>query len=226
MNEPVVELTNVVKHYKRGNETVCAVEGISFFLEKGEMTALVGPSGCGKSTCLNLITGVDIPDEGSITVNGNDITTASRNALTQHRRFSVGTIFQSFHLLPQLTLEENVTIPLSISGKTNIERVDFLIERVGLSHRKHHYPSELSGGEQQRTAIARALVQSPAVVIGDEPTGNLDQHTGEQIIHLLDEIRSEEQITLLLATHDMNLAQKADRIIKMRDGRIVNGDVS
>lgn len=224
MNETVVELKHVVKHYKRGDETVCAVEDISFQLSKGEMVALTGPSGCGKSTCLNLITGVDIPNEGSITVNQKEITTATCNELTHHRRFSVGTIFQSFHLLPQLTLEENVTIPLSIAGKTNKERVDFLIDRVGLSHRKKHYPSELSGGEQQRTAIARALVQNPVVVIGDEPTGNLDQHTGEQIIHLLNELRQEENTTLLLATHDMNLAQKADRVIQMRDGKIVNGD--
>jgi putative ABC transport system ATP-binding protein len=226
MKNIVVELKNVVKHYKRGIETVCAVEGISLQLNKGEMVALTGPSGCGKSTCLNLITGVDIPDEGSITVNGKDVTKATRKELTQHRRFSVGTVFQSFHLLPQLTLEENITIPLSISGKSNKERVNFLIDRVGLSHRKHHYPSELSGGEQQRTAIARALVQYPVVMIGDEPTGNLDQHTGEQIMQLLDDLRHEEQTTLLLATHDMHLAQRADRVIQMRDGRIVDGDAS
>ncbi len=223
MNSPIVLLKNVIKHYIRGEETVCAVEDISFQMEKAEMVALTGPSGCGKSTCLNLIAGVDVPDQGEIYIKGKDITKATSKELTDHRRFSVGIVFQSFHLLPHLTLEENVSIPLSLAGKRDPDRVEYLIDRVGLSHRKSHYPTELSGGEQQRTAIARALVQNPAVVIGDEPTGNLDQHTGEQILHLLDELRKEEETTMLLATHDLNLAQKADRIIQMRDGKIENG---
>lgn len=223
MNQTIVTLSHVVKHYIRGNETVCAVEDVSFQLHKGELAALTGPSGCGKSTCLNLIAGVDLPNEGEIFINGKDITKASAKNLTAHRRYSVGIVFQSFHLLPHLTLEENVSIPLSIAGKKDKERVDYLIQRVGLNHRRHHYPTELSGGEQQRTAIARALVQKPVIVIGDEPTGNLDQHTGETILQLLDELRKEEQTTMLLATHDLRLAQLADRVISMRDGKIVNG---
>ncbi len=215
-----VRLDNVTKTYHRGDEIVTALNHASFELTDGEMAAMVGPSGCGKSTCLNLASGVDLPDEGRIFFNGNDLTQASEDELTQHRRFGVGVVFQAFHLLPHLTVEENVALPQAIAGRRDPAWVSELVERVGLSHRAGHYPSELSGGEQQRTAVARALALRPTLIVADEPTGNLDTLSGKRVLDLLNELRREQGATLLLATHDDKIAAGADRVIRLRDGRV------
>jgi len=184
------------------------------------MVALCGPSGCGKSTCLNLLSGVDRADSGTVRVCGVDVTAAPLRELTLLRRRKIGIVFQSFHLVPHLTLEENVELPLALDRVRAPERIERLIEAVGLAHRRSHYPSELSGGEQQRAAIARALVHQPALVLADEPTGSLDSQSGERVLALLEELRRTEQASLLLATHDERIARRADRVIHMQDGRI------
>lgn len=219
-SNPVASIKNVSKTYHRGEEFVHALQRVSFDLYPAEMVSLVGASGCGKSTCINMLAGVDEPDEGEITVCGHSLTQSAKVTRLQHLRNNVGIVFQAFYLMPYLTVEENVTLPLSISGKVDAGRVNSLIERVGLSHRKTHFPAELSGGEQQRTAIARALVHRPALVLADEPTGNLDQATGHSVMQLLDELRHEEKVSLLIATHDSNLADRADRTFQMRDGQL------
>ncbi|HQT92999.1 MAG TPA: ABC transporter ATP-binding protein [Thermoanaerobaculaceae bacterium] len=216
----VVELINVSKSYRRGDEFVHALRGVSFTLAGGEMVAIVGPSGCGKSTTLNLVAGVDRPDSGAVIVTGTDLATAGEAVLVQARRHSTGIVFQSFHLMPHLTVEENIALPLALDGGRDPARVLDLIRRVGLTHRKDHFPAQLSGGEQQRTAVARALVHRPAVVLADEPTGALDSASGAAVLRLMDELRREEGSALLLATHDDAIATAADRVIRMRDGAI------
>jgi putative ABC transport system ATP-binding protein len=220
---PVVSLDRVSKYYIRGAERVVGLERATLAISAGELVALVGPSGCGKSTTLNLIAGVDRPDEGEVRVCDVPLHSAPDSTLTRIRRECVGMVFQSFHLVPHLTVEENVALPLALAGKEDSDRVNGLIDRVGLGHRRRHYPSELSGGEQQRTAIARALVHRPAVLLADEPTGNLDSQSGETVLRLMDELRREENSALLLVTHDERISQVADRIIRMRDGRIEDG---
>ncbi len=217
----VVEMVEVGRDYRRGGEVVHALVDLSLNLGVGEALALVGPSGCGKSTALNLVAAVDRPDRGSVRVCGIDIATATEVELVTLRRRSIGMVFQAFHLVPHLTVEENVTLPLALDGRRDPERVRMLIDQVGLGHRATHYPSELSGGEQQRTAVARALVHRPSVVVADEPTGNLDSRTGAAVIELLDELRCSEGATLLLATHDAKVAAAADRICELADGRLV-----
>ena len=216
----VIELRAVTKRYRRGDEVIAALHEVSFTLAAGEMVALVGPSGCGKSTTLNLVAGVDRPDDGQVIVFGTDLATASEAALVQARRHHIGIVFQAFHLIPHLTVAENVALPLALDGRRDGVRVDDLLERVGLAHRKSHFPAELSGGEQQRTAVARALVHRPAVVLADEPTGSLDSASGAAVLRLIDELRREEGTALLLATHDESLATIADRVILLRDGKI------
>ena len=216
----VVELVNVSKSYRRGDELVHALRDVSFTLAGGEMVALVGPSGCGKSTTLNLVAGVDRPDAGAVIVAGADLATAGEAVLVQARRHSTGIVFQSFHLMPHLTVEENIALPLALDGGRDSARVLDLIRRVGLTQRKDHFPAQLSGGEQQRTAVARALVHRPAVVLADEPTGALDSASGAAVLRLMDDLRREEGSALLLATHDETIATAADRVIRMRDGAI------
>jgi len=214
----VTELRSVTKRYRRGDESVNALHDVSFTLGAGEMVALVGPSGCGKSTTLNLVAGVDRPDEGQVIVCGTDLAAAGEAALVRARRHCIGIVFQAFHLMPHLTVAENVALPLALDGRRDPARVDDLIRRVGLEHRRNHFPAELSGGEQQRTAVARALVHRPAVVLADEPTGSLDSASGAAVLQLMDELRREEGSALLLATHDESLATLADRVIRLRDG--------
>lgn len=218
----VVELTGVGRDYRRGDEVVHALVNLSLRLGAGEVLALVGPSGCGKSTALNLVAAVDRPDRGTVRVCGIDISAATESELITLRRRRIGMVFQAFHLVPHLTVEENITLPLALDGQRNTERVRGLIDRVGLAHRAGHYPSELSGGEQQRTALARALAHRPRVVVADEPTGNLDSRTGGAVVELLDELRREEGAALLLATHDTKVAAAADRICELADGRLVD----
>ncbi len=216
----VVELIEVSKSYRRGDELVHALRDVSLTLAGGEMVALVGPSGCGKSTTLNLIAGVDRPDSGAVIVDGADLATAGEAVLVRARRHSTGIVFQSFHLMPHLTVEENIALPLALDGGRDSARVLELIRRVGLTHRKDHFPGQLSGGEQQRTAVARALVHRPSVVLADEPTGALDSASGAAVLRLMDGLRREEGSALLLATHDEAIATAADRVIRMRDGAI------
>lgn len=217
----VVELSGVGRDYHRGGEVVHALVELSITLSAGEMVALVGPSGCGKSTALNLVAAVDRPDRGTVRVCGVDIGAAVEKALVTLRRRSIGMIFQAFHLVPHLTVEENISLPLALDGRRDAARVAELIERVGLGHRAKHYPSELSGGEQQRTAVARALVHRPKVVVADEPTGNLDSRTGDAVIDLLTELQQEEGAALLMATHDSTVAANASRVLELADGRLV-----
>jgi len=220
-NDPVVEMVEAGRTYRRGDEQVHALVNLSLRLDAGELVALVGPSGCGKSTALNLVAAIDRPDRGSVQVCGLDIASATEDELVTLRRRGIGMVFQAFHLVPHLTVEENVTLPLALDGRRDPDRVRELIDRVGLGHRAKHYPSELSGGEQQRTAVARALAHRPQVVVADEPTGNLDSRTGDAVIALLDELRRSEGAALLLATHDAKVAAAADRICELADGRLV-----
>jgi len=217
----VVELDQVGRTFRRGDEEVKALADLSLRLEPGEMVALVGPSGCGKSTALNLVGAVDRPDAGRVVVCGVDVGSASEAQLVALRRRSIGMVFQAFHLVPHLTVEENIALPLALDRRRDAVRVDALLRRVGLEHRRRHFPSELSGGEQQRTAVARALVHRPQVVVADEPTGNLDSRTGEAVMELLAELRREEGAALLLATHDGAVASLADRLVELADGRRV-----
>jgi putative ABC transport system ATP-binding protein len=185
--------------------------------------ALVGPSGSGKSTVLNLIGGLDRPTDGEVWVNGTELTGSDEQVLTRHRRRQVGFVFQSFNLLPRLTAEENVALPLMFSRVPEQERTGrarALLERVGLESRLAHRPTQLSGGEQQRVAIARALVGRPVLLLADEPTGNLDSSTGAEIMGLLKELNQEEGLTLVVVTHDAEVAAFADRVIGLRDGRV------
>ena len=220
---PVIELEGAGRVYRRGDEEVRALDDVSLSVAAGEAVALVGASGSGKSTLLNLVSAVDRPTSGRVRVCGVDLAAAREADLVALRRHRIGLVFQAFHLVPHLTVEENVALPLALAGGRDPDRVAELVARVGLEHRRRHYPSELSGGEQQRTAIARALVQRPAIVVADEPTGNLDSRTGAAVLGLLEELRRAAGVTLLLATHDERLAAAADRILRLADGRLVEG---
>jgi len=221
MMDKVVEVERASRIFRRGDEDVRALSELSLCLGVGEMVALVGPSGCGKSTALNLVAAVDRPDSGAVRVCGVDIANATEEELVTLRRRRIGMVFQAFHLVPHLTVEENIGLPLALDHRRDQARVADLLHRVGLDHRRRHYPSELSGGEQQRTAVARALVHRPRVLVADEPTGNLDSRTGEEVVALLDELRRDERAALLLATHDSTVASVADRVCELADGRVV-----
>ncbi len=222
MSPPLVQLENATRRYVRGGGAVAALAGVSLTVAAGEFVAVVGPSGCGKSTLLNLMAGVDRADEGSVRVCGLALERASEGELTLLRRRSLGIVFQAFHLVPNLTAEENVALPLALDGRRDAERVRLLLERVGLGARARHYPGELSGGEQQRVAVARALVHRPALLIADEPTGNLDSESGARVLELLEELRRSENAALVLATHDARIDARAQRTLGLRDGRLVS----
>jgi putative ABC transport system ATP-binding protein len=219
--QPIARLVGAARLYRRGREEVHALEAIDLELFPGEWLALVGPSGCGKSTLLNLLSGIDTPDAGTVEVGGLELARSSESQRTLLRRRGIGIVFQSFHLVPHLTVEENVALPLALDRRRDPARVAALLERVGLSARASHFPSELSGGEQQRTALARALVHRPKLVLADEPTGNLDSASGARVLELLDELRRADGSALVIATHDGRLAARADRLVRLADGRIV-----
>ena len=222
-DQPAIQMINLQRHFQRGAVLVEALKGIDLDIQEGEFVALVGPSGSGKSTLLNLIGGLDHPTQGELWVDGVPLHTAGADERTRHRRHRVGFIFQSFNLLPRLTAVENVALPLMLAGVDKDERLARaaeLLERVGLGHRLDHYPTELSGGEQQRTAVARALVHQPALILADEPTGNLDSKIGAEVMDLLRELNAEQGLTLIVVTHDTDVAAYADRIVHLRDGNL------
>jgi putative ABC transport system ATP-binding protein len=221
--DTVVRTVGLTRRYKMGDTFVDALRGVDLTIARGEFVALVGPSGSGKSTVLNLIGGLDRPTSGQVWINGTELSASDERTLTRHRRQHVGFVFQTFNLLPRLTAEENVALPLMFSGVPEKERraqARALLERVGLGPRLTHRPTQLSGGEQQRVAIARALVGQPALLLADEPTGNLDTTTGAEIMALLRELNQERGLTLLVVTHDPEVAAFADRIVKLRDGQV------
>jgi putative ABC transport system ATP-binding protein len=219
----MIQLTNVSKSYGDSG-AVQALHNLSLTVEQGERVAVMGPSGSGKSTLLNLICGLDEPTSGSIKLEGVELAALDDDRRTRLRREKLGMIFQTFNLLPTLTALENVALPLRLQGlrrRETDERASAMLERVGLKVRAHHRPDELSGGERQRVAIARALVFHPPILLGDEPTGNLDSATGEEILRLLDDLHNEFNNTILLVTHNDLAAAFCDRILMLRDGQFV-----
>ena len=219
----VVRTVDLTRRFRMGDTYVEALRGVDLALACGEFVALAGPSGSGKTTVLSLIGGLDRPTSGQVWIDSTELSASDERTLTEHRRRHVGFVFQTFHLLPRLTAEENVALPLMFSGVPEGERrarARELLQRVGLDHRLLHRPTQLSSGEQQRVAIARALVGQPALLLADEPTGNLDTNTGAEIMALLKELNEERRLTLLVVTHDPEVAAYADRVIKLRDGRI------
>jgi putative ABC transport system ATP-binding protein len=219
----MIELQGVSRTVPSGDTMLTILQPLDLQLGSGRVVAITGPSGSGKSTLLGLIAGLDSPSTGRILIDGADITEMSEDALARFRGTRIGFVFQFFHLLPSLTAWENVRVPLEIAGAPSPgARADALLAEVGLSPRRHHYPSQLSGGEQQRVAIARALANDPPILLADEPTGNLDSATGRQVIDLLIDVNRRRQTTVVLVTHDPELAQLADVTVALRDGRIVS----
>ncbi|HET7460247.1 MAG TPA: ABC transporter ATP-binding protein [Longimicrobium sp.] len=212
------------KTYRSGGGQLAAVRNVSFRVDDGETVAIVGPSGSGKTTLLGLLAGLDRPTSGSVSIDGTDLGGLSEDARARLRRERIGFVFQSFQLIPTLTARENVEVPLQLRGERSNGRADELLARVGLAGREHHFPAQLSGGEQQRVAIARAFVHEPRILFADEPTGNLDAATGQRVIDLLMELNREVGTTLVLVTHDLDLAGRARRVIRLADGVVVSDE--
>ena len=222
-NAVAIRAVGLTRSFKVGETEVEALRGVDLEVQAGEFVALVGPSGSGKSTFLNLVGGLDRPTDGELWIDGVELSTSKERALTDHRRRRVGFVFQGFHLLPRLTALENVALPMMFVGvgeRERLARARELLEQVGLAGRMDHRPTQLSGGEQQRVAIARALVGRPAIILADEPTGNLDSVTGGEIMSLLRDLNRDQHVTLLLVTHDPEAAGFASRVVRLRDGRI------
>ena len=220
--DEVVRLDAVTRHYTVGDEVVRALDGISFVMRKGSYWAIMGPSGSGKSTMLNILGCLDRPSAGAYWLNGENVAEMDDNELSDHRLRNLGFVFQSFHLIPQLTVCENIEVPLLYLGLSQAERTakaELLAERVGMSHRLRHLPSELSGGQRQRVAVARALANDPAVLLADEPTGNLDSTTSVQIMGLFQELY-EQGKTVILVTHESEIAAYAKSCIVLKDGQV------
>ena len=219
----MIELLNITKTYRMGEETIHALSGIDLTIAEGEFVALIGPSGSGKSTLLHIIGGLDSPTSGKVTIAGQDLSKASDKELSRYRNQSVGFVFQTFNLHPTYTALENVALPLIFSRMPRPKRLELAreaLETVGLAERASHHPNQLSGGERQRVSIARALVVQPKLILADEPTGNLDSKTGARIIELLARLNREKGLTLLLVTHDLDIASNAPRTLFLRDGAI------
>ncbi len=226
MSDILVACSGVAKEFRNSTHTVNVLKNVSLQVQRKSFTAVVGPSGSGKTTLLNLIGCVDTPTTGKITIDGNSITDLLGNEMADFRREYIGHVFQLFNLLPTLTVLENVIIPLMPYRKTlkyNLEkRAKEILEEVGMSERIYNLPGELSGGEQQRTAIARAVINNPKLILADEPTGNLDSTNGEEVIKLLCRLKEQSGVTLLLVTHNMMIASLADEILTIKDGQIIN----
>ena len=228
-NASAVRTENVTRHYPMGESLIRAVDGVSLTIEPGEFVALLGQSGSGKSTLLNLLAGLDRPTSGSVVVHGCDLATKSSEELAHYRRNDVGMVFQAFHLIPSMTITENVELPMRFAEVERAERAQRSresLERVGLGKRMEHRPSQLSGGEQQRVSLARALVNRPQLLLADEPTGNLDSRTGEDILNLIRDISLSLGMTVVMVTHERGLAERfAQRLIFLADGKLVTEEV-
>ena len=217
----MIQLQNITKVYPMGNRELTVLRGINLHVERGEMVAIMGPSGSGKTTILNLIGCLDTPTSGSYYLEGKKVNLLSSGELAKVRGQKIGFVFQTFNLLPRLSALGNVQLGLRFAGGADPERAMQALAKVGLSDRANHRPNELSGGEQQRVAIARALAKSPPLILADEPTGNLDSRAGEEVISLLTSLRAEQGGTLIMITHDSNLAHHCQRIIHLKDGQVV-----
>lgn len=217
----ILNVSKLKKSYSSGSGSLTVLDDISFSVEEGETFSIVGPSGSGKTTLLGLAAGLDRPDSGTIELCGVELNTLNEDERALLRNRKIGFIFQDFQLLPTLTAQENVAVPLELQGAKNAaEKAATLLEKVGLANRFHHYPSQLSGGEQQRVALARAFSNTPAILFADEPTGELDEATGQKIIQLLFDLNKEAGTTLIIITHDMELARKTQRILRLKGGKI------
>ncbi len=222
----ILEVTNLSKIYGKGDTMVKALDNVSFSVDKGEFVAIIGPSGSGKSTLLHILGGVDVPTKGSVIINQTDISTLDETALAIFRRRQIGLIYQFYNLIPILTVKENLTLPLLLDGrKPDSKQIDTLVKRLGLEHRLDHLPNQLSGGQQQRVSIGRALVNNPAIMLADEPTGNLDSENSKEIISLLRQFNKEYNQTVIIITHDEKIANSADRVITIEDGKITGDEV-
>lgn len=226
MTMNILEVKNLSKIYGKDETKVVALDNVSFSVKQGEFVAIIGPSGSGKSTLLHILGGVDVPTKGSVIINGTDISTLDETNLAIFRRRQIGLIYQFYNLIPILTVEENLTLPLLLDGrKPNQKIIDSLVKTLGLENRLKHLPSQLSGGQQQRVSIGRALMNNPALMLADEPTGNLDSENTKEIISLLKKFNKENNQTLIVITHDERIALAADRVIAIEDGRITRDEV-
>lgn len=222
----ILRVEDLTKVYGKGENEVHALDGISFSVEKGQFVAIVGPSGSGKSTLLHILGGVDRPTGGKVFLNGQDVFAQNEEQLAIFRRRQVGLIYQFYNLIPVLNVTENITLPVLMDGrKINQERLEMLLSTLDLKGREKHLPNQLSGGQQQRVSIGRALMNGPAVVLADEPTGNLDSKNSQEIVQLLKQSNRQQGQTLIIITHDENIALQADRIITIEDGRITRDEV-
>lgn len=222
----ILKIEHLSKIYGKGDTEVRALDDVSFTVPKGQFVAIIGPSGSGKSTLLHILGGVDTPTDGHVYVDGTDITTLDETALAIFRRRQIGLIYQFYNLIPILTVEENMTLPLLLDDK-KVDRAHFdsLVQVLGLQHRLGHLPSELSGGQQQRVSIGRALMNNPAILLADEPTGNLDSKNSKEIVELLRQFNKALNQTVIIITHDERIALDADRVIAVKDGKIVKDEV-
>lgn len=222
----ILEVTNLSKTYGTGETQVKALDNVSLSVESGEFVAIIGPSGSGKSTLLHILGGVDVPTSGSVVINGVDISNLDETALAIFRRRQIGLIYQFYNLIPILTVKENLTLPLLLDGRKPDERVvDDLLKTLGLTERVNHLPNQLSGGQQQRVSIGRALINNPALMLADEPTGNLDSENSREIVSLLRKFNKENNQTVIIITHDEQIAMSADRVISIEDGKITRDEV-
>jgi putative ABC transport system ATP-binding protein len=219
---PIIETRGLTRRFRSGSRDITVLSDVNLTIAHGEFVAIMGPSGSGKSTMLALLAGLDRPSDGTVSIDGEAIEAMSEDRLALLRRRKVGFVFQSFHLLGNFTALENVMLPLELLGQPSPRaRAAELLERVGLTGRGHHYPSQLSGGEQQRVALARAFAPDPAVLMADEPTGNLDSENGKIVLDMMLHLRRDHGTTLILVTHDQQLAELSDRVVRLRDGRVV-----
>ncbi|BBO32084.1 ABC transporter ATP-binding protein [Lacipirellula parvula] len=219
---PLLRVESIVKRFRQGAATIDALQDASLTVDEGEFVAVMGSSGCGKSTLMHVIAGLTRPDSGRVLIGDQDLFSLSDRRLTKFRHERIGLVFQAFNLIPTLTAEANIALPLLAAGRSNAmeERLNDLIERIGLTSRREHLPDSLSGGEQQRVAIARAIVQDPAIVLADEPTGSLDSNNGQAVCQLLYELSQERRRTIIVVTHEPSVAAWADRVVVMKDGRV------
>ncbi len=221
----ILEVKNLTKTYGKGENRVRAVDDVNFSVDEGEFVAIVGASGSGKSTLLHLLGGVDRPTSGKVLIDGKDIYQLSNDALAIFRRRQVGIIYQFYNLIPILNVKENITLPCDLDGKpVSRKRMEELLTTLGLTHRTNHLPNQLSGGQQQRVSIGRALINDPAIILADEPTGNLDSKSGDEILSLLKLSNQKYHQTIIIITHDLEIASQADRVITFEDGKIIKDE--